>query len=217
MRPVVLRVLEGADKGRVFDGIELPVTLGREEGNSIQLNDERVSRYHAKIQEDHNELVLTDLESTNGTKVNGEDTQLRILRHGDMVTMGRSTILFGSREQIDERWNKFKDDADENKSEPSDFGKAVSQRIASDSNYQLSLLEEDPPQLPQRLSPGQAAQMSEVLEYIHLRLRKMVRHMEMGKNGKVVQINFNEWQHLLDLQSRISEYLRSIGHPEGDP
>ena len=214
MRPVVFRVLEGADKGQVFDRVELPITVGREEGNTIQLNDERVSRFHAKIQEDHDEVVLTDLESTNGTKVNGEDTQLRILRFGDMITMGRSTILYGSREQIDARWNKFKVELSENQSDLSDFGKALSQRIASDSNYQLSLLEDDPPMLPQRLTPGQAAQLYEVLEYIHLRLRKMVQHMEMGKNGKQVQINFNEWQHLLDLQARISEYLRSIGHPE---
>ena len=32
--------------------------------------------------------MLTDLESTNGTKVNGEDIQLRILRYGDMITRG---------------------------------------------------------------------------------------------------------------------------------
>jgi len=31
-----------------------------------------VSRFHLKIQEDHTRVVLTDLESTNGTKVNGE-------------------------------------------------------------------------------------------------------------------------------------------------
>ena len=84
---ITLRVLDGADRGRVFGDVALPVTVGREEGNSIQLNDERVSRFHLKIQEDHEKLVLTDLESTNGTKVNGEDIQLRILRYGDMITL----------------------------------------------------------------------------------------------------------------------------------
>ena len=47
--------------------------------------------------------MLTDLESTNGTKVNGEDIQLRILRFGDMISLGRSVLLFGKREQIAER------------------------------------------------------------------------------------------------------------------
>ncbi|MBW3596281.1 MAG: FHA domain-containing protein [Planctomycetes bacterium] len=98
-----LRVLDGADRGRVYDDLAPPITLGREEGNTIQLNDERVSRYHVKIQEDHDKLVLTDLESTNGTKVNGEDVQLRILRYGDMIALGRSVLLFGNRDQIASR------------------------------------------------------------------------------------------------------------------
>jgi predicted component of type VI protein secretion system len=76
------------------------VSIGREEGNTIQLNDERISRFHAKIQEDQDKLILTDLESTNGTKVNGEDVQLRILRYGDVISLGRSVLVYGSREQI---------------------------------------------------------------------------------------------------------------------
>ena len=100
---VTLRVLEGSDRGRVYEDLDPPVTIGREEGNSIQLNDERVSRFHVKIQDDHERLVLTDLESTNGTKVNGEVIQLRILRVGDTIGVGRSTLLFGSRDQIAER------------------------------------------------------------------------------------------------------------------
>jgi pSer/pThr/pTyr-binding forkhead associated (FHA) protein len=70
MTGITIRVLDGADRGRVFQNLAPPITLGREEGNTIQLNDERISRYHAKIQEDNNKLVITDLESTNGTKVN---------------------------------------------------------------------------------------------------------------------------------------------------
>jgi pSer/pThr/pTyr-binding forkhead associated (FHA) protein len=78
MAEITLRVLDGSDRGKVFDELPTPVTIGREEGNSIQLNDERVSRFHLKIQTDRDRVVLTDLQSTNGTKVNGEDIQLRI-------------------------------------------------------------------------------------------------------------------------------------------
>ena len=67
MAHITLRVLDGADRGRVYDQMTVPITIGREEGNNIQLNDERVSRFHLKIQEDQGKLVLTDLESTNGT------------------------------------------------------------------------------------------------------------------------------------------------------
>src|SRR5689334_9491231 len=100
MTRVTLRVLDGADRGQIFEELEAPVTIGREEGNSVQLNDERISRFHIKIQEDQGKLVLTDLESTNGTRVNGEDTQLRILKFGDVISVGRSVLLFGTKDQI---------------------------------------------------------------------------------------------------------------------
>jgi len=100
MGEVTLRVLDGADRGKVFQALPTPVTIGREEGNIVQLNDERISRFHIKIQEDQSKLVLTDLQSTNGTRVNGEEAQLRILRFGDVISLGRSVLLYGTREQI---------------------------------------------------------------------------------------------------------------------
>ena len=86
MALVTLRVLDGADRGRTFDDIPTPLTVGREEGNPIQLNDERISRFHLKIQEDDGKVVLTDLESTNGTKVNGESVHLCLVRPGDVLS-----------------------------------------------------------------------------------------------------------------------------------
>ena len=100
MTGITIRILDGADRGRVFDDLLPPITIGREEGNTIQLNDERVSRFHVKIQEDQEKIILTDLESTNGTKVNGEEIRLRLLRYGDLVSVGRTLLLFGSEEQI---------------------------------------------------------------------------------------------------------------------
>ena len=86
---LTLRVVQGADRGRVYSELKTPISIGREEGNTIQLNDERISRFHCKIQEDNDHLVLTDLESTNGTRVNGQDCQLRILRFGDIQTLAK--------------------------------------------------------------------------------------------------------------------------------
>src|SRR5271166_5746823 len=100
MPAVTFQVLEGIDKGRVFRDLSTPVTIGREEGNVLRLNDERVSRYHAKVQYDNGEVILTDLESTNGTRVNGTVISIRRLRHGDQVGVGRSILLFGSEQEI---------------------------------------------------------------------------------------------------------------------
>src|SRR5262245_57444863 len=97
---ITFQVLEGIDRGRVYRELPVPVTIGREEGNSLRLNDERVSRFHAKVQIDGDDHILTDLESTNGTRVNGTSVQIRRLRIGDRVGVGRSLLLFGSNEEI---------------------------------------------------------------------------------------------------------------------
>ena len=161
MKSITLRVLDGADRGRIFENLNAPISIGREDGNTIQLNDERVSRFHLKIQQDHNELVLTDLQSTNGTKVNNEEVQLRILRHGDMISVGRSTIVFGTRSQINRRLEQL---GQSGVSKKMDMSRQMSSDASvnhwtDDPNYQLALLDIDPPRLPERLSPGQAAQL----------------------------------------------------------
>src|SRR4051794_23256171 len=103
MRNVTFLVLEGVDKGRVYRELPIPVTVGREEGNAIRLNDERVSRFHAKVQVEDGDIILTDLESTNGTRVNGSAVQIRRLRAGDQVSIGRTLLLFGTMEEIEAR------------------------------------------------------------------------------------------------------------------
>jgi pSer/pThr/pTyr-binding forkhead associated (FHA) protein len=217
MTPITLRVLDGADRGQVFQIRSAPITIGREEGNSIQLNDERISRYHIKIQLDHDDLVLTDLESTNGTKVNGEEVQLRILRHGDMITVGRSTLIFGTRSEINQRFDRL---GNSELMEASDVSNSASQdKLAvkpdwkENPNYQLALLDLDPPHLPERLSPGQAAQLSEVLEFFHMHMRRIVSDVEISSRSPVVEMSLEQWQKFLDLQSRLAEYLRQIGTP----
>src|SRR5579859_5034169 len=100
MKSITFQVLEGIDKGKVFRDLPIPVTIGREEGNMIRLNDERVSRFHAKIQFDSEDVIITDLDSTNGTRVNGMPVQIRRLQPGDQISLGRSTLLFGSHAEI---------------------------------------------------------------------------------------------------------------------
>lgn len=218
MSAITLRVLDGADRGRVFTDMTPPVTIGREEGNTIQLNDERVSRFHIKIQEDHEKLVLTDLESTNGTKVNGEDIQLRILRFGDMITIGRSVLLFGSRDQIAHRLSEMrrKDVSLKGTIDPA-FSK---ESKASSLDFELNVANEggvmhslEPPDLPDRLTAGQAAQLSEVLEYVHIRIRNLLNSVRTEGKGERVSLEMREWQNLIELQSRLAEYLRDVTNP----
>ena len=218
MTRITLRVLDGADRGTVYENLEVPITIGREEGNSVQLNDERISRFHIKIQEDQDKLVLTDLESTNGTRVNGEDTQLRILRYGDVVSVGRSILLFGTRDQIANRLQDLRDDGIGDTSQLSS-GATDSEslsfelRLGASEDLQSTLHIPLPPDLPTQLSPGQSAQVSELLEYFHLRARQLVQAGMVDDQTNEVKISLSQWQDLLDMQSQLAEYLRAIGDP----
>ena len=225
MTRLTLRVLDGADRGKLFEDVEPPVTIGREEGNSVQLNDERISRFHLKIQEDQSKLVLTDLESTNGTRVNGEDTQLRILRFGDVIAVGRSVLLFGTREQIAQRLEELRNDGISETSEliAEELAQRVDSksisfelRLGSSEDLQSTLHIPSPPDLPDQLSPGQTAQVSEILEYLHLRTRLLVQSAGIDEEAGKATIPLANWQELLDLQSQLAEYLRKIGDPDWD-
>jgi len=218
MAGITLRVLDGADRGKIFEDVMTPVTIGREEGNTIQLNDERVSRFHVKIQEDNDKLVLTDLESTNGTKVNGEDIQLRILRVGDMIALGRSTLLLGTRQEIAKRLANLKPGfaknpaSDNNLGENSEQMLEVALKLRGEANWQAALHEADPPDIPKDLSPGQAAELSELIEYIQIRMRKLISTVDADRNAHRITLDASQWQYLLDINSRLAELLRKIGH-----
>ena len=93
MAQVSLQLLEGLERGPILRELNTPVTIGREDDNAVRLNDERVSRFHAKIQEDGGQLILTDLDSTNGNAINGHPIQMRVLQIGDQIAIGRCLLV----------------------------------------------------------------------------------------------------------------------------
>jgi pSer/pThr/pTyr-binding forkhead associated (FHA) protein len=219
MACVTLRVLDGANRGTIFQDVPTPITIGREEGNIIQLNDDRVSRFHLKIQEDEGQVVLTDLDSTNGTRVNGEHTQLRIIRPGDLIVLGRSILLVGTRQQIRQRLATM-DNGQPELVERYDqlleqFDRPSSSSLDWDRLEDLEVIQEwrQPPQLPQALSPGQSAQLAEILEYLLARVRHLLTSAQPGPSDTAVQLELAEWQNLIDIQARLANYLRRIGEP----
>lgn len=215
MTRLTLRVVQGADRGRVFSDLKPPITIGREEGNTIQLNDERISRFHCKIQEDNNHLVLTDLESTNGTRVNGQDCQLRILRFGDIIFLGRSLLLFGTHDQINHRVQDELTSEDEQVpvAHTKDMGDFELDSDLAQSVNQLNAFRSIPG-LPERLSPSQSAQLAELLEYFHDRVGEVVNMVQVDEKNPKIQLDLAQWQHILQVYSRLAEIIRGISDPD---
>src|SRR4051794_18571200 len=233
MAKVTFQVVEGVDKGRVFRDLPTPVTIGREEGNLLRLNDERVSRYHAKVQQDGDDIILTDLESTNGTRVNGTVVQIRRLRFGDRVCVGRSMLLFGSAEDI-----KARDASLGGAGKPSltgDMSASVlaqgpatvqantiagvadndldfdlnlkNQRVTSTSDA-LFLGDRALPPLPQKMTPSQAARLAEILDFLHRGLTCATEHIQAKEDGTQVSLGYADWQRVLAIQMLLARYLR---------
>lgn len=70
------------------------VTIGRHQDNDISLNDKAVSGHHAVVITILQDSFLEDLDSTNGTQVNGRQIAKHPLSHGDLISVGRNTLRF---------------------------------------------------------------------------------------------------------------------------
>ena len=85
--------ISGRSIGQIFLLTKEETTLGRAPECDIFLDDEGVSRHHAKIVEEDNQRVLMDLGSTNGTFIDNERIEVATLRDGLRIQLGTATIL----------------------------------------------------------------------------------------------------------------------------
>jgi hypothetical protein len=70
------------------------VTIGRLADSDVVIPDKGASRRHAQVRTKDGVSTLTDLGSTNGTKLNGQQIQTRALEDGDRITVGTTVIEY---------------------------------------------------------------------------------------------------------------------------
>lgn len=92
--PVRIQIIAGPDEGtaRRFRGVRMVV--GRGKGCDLELTDQSVSRRHLEMVHGEKGMLLRDLNSTTGTKVNGQKVTEQYLVHGDEVQIGRTKFKF---------------------------------------------------------------------------------------------------------------------------
>ena len=73
---------------------EQPLTIGRRPGNDIHIDNLAVSGDHAVIERLYNYHFVRDLDSTNGTLVNGKKINKQVLRHNDTIQIGKHTLAY---------------------------------------------------------------------------------------------------------------------------
>ncbi len=89
-----LIIKEGSGKGRQYQLNQGITTIGRDSGNDIILDDESLSRDHAKIRQENGIFYIRDLATTNGTFVNNENIVDKKLKDNDVITIGNVIFSF---------------------------------------------------------------------------------------------------------------------------
>lgn len=93
--PLTLEIIEGPDRGRRkrFQGVRM--VIGRGVDCELTLGDQSVSRRHVElVYGGESGMMLRDLVSGNGTRVNDERVEEVRLNHDDVITIGRTSIRF---------------------------------------------------------------------------------------------------------------------------
>jgi Nif-specific regulatory protein len=96
-----LIAINGTLKGSTFPLNADQVSIGRESASSIPLTHNSVSRRHCLIQRNGSEFVIRDLDSFNGTFVNGVPVNEQTLVHADQIKIGSLALLFLTDESED--------------------------------------------------------------------------------------------------------------------
>ncbi len=89
-----LVVINGVDLGKKYELTQDEVIIGRSSKVDIQIDEESISRNHAVIENDGEQVVIRDLRSTNGTYVNDRPVNECSLRDGDQIKVGRTIFKF---------------------------------------------------------------------------------------------------------------------------
>lgn len=91
---VVLVALDGPAAGSEYALTSERATLGRGPDVTFAFDDDAMSKQHAAFELATNGFRLVDLDSTNGTTVNGSPVSSADLKHGDKIALGRHTLQF---------------------------------------------------------------------------------------------------------------------------
>src|SRR5215213_1167419 len=93
MNPRIV-VIAGPLKDSVFELGEAELSIGRDSTNRVRLADSLLSRRHCRVTREGERFLLTDLESLNGTFVNGRPVREHPLAEGDRIDVGETRLVF---------------------------------------------------------------------------------------------------------------------------
>ena len=146
------------------------VTIGRRKNNDIVIENLAVSGHHAKIDTVGDGFVLTDLQSKNGCFVNEQLVTSHWLKHGDIINIGKHTLVFSYQEGEDR---------------PPDEDGNMDQTMVMDTPKHRKMVAKSAPAAPENKPPAkEAKQLSGTLAYLSGGEGEIVLAKKLMKLGK---------------------------------
>ncbi len=146
------------------------ITIGRRKNNDIVIENLAVSGHHAKIDTVGDGFVLTDLQSKNGCFVNEQLVTSHWLKHGDVINIGKHTLVFSYQEGEDRP--------------PEEEGK-MDQTMVMDTPQHRNMVAKSAPAALDLKHPSQSAtQLNGVLAYLSGGEGEVVLSKKLMKLGK---------------------------------
>lgn len=108
---IMLTVVQGsdADFGKSYNFTQHSIRIGRDRTNTIPVDDRKVSKHHCEISViktgELEQIIVKDLDSTNGTYINGESIGQWILQTGDKVSIGATVFRVNFNDEIEEEYH----------------------------------------------------------------------------------------------------------------
>ena len=68
------------------------IRIGRDEANDLAIEDDELSRFHCEVRPENGVAILIDMQSANGTILNGKEVSSAMLKAGDEIRIGRQLL-----------------------------------------------------------------------------------------------------------------------------
>ncbi len=95
---IVTHLIEDIKTKIFYKLIEPETVFGRSKTSDVSVNDPGISRKHFKLIKEGESIRLVDLESTNGTNINGSSIKAKMLRNGDKIEIGNTNFVYRRRD-----------------------------------------------------------------------------------------------------------------------
>ena len=214
----------------MFRDLPTPVTIGREDDNTVRLNDERVSRFHAKMQEDggtgdphrsgkhkrHTHQRPSDSNARPANRRPDRDWPVPACVREPRRSTAKVEAMLNSGRAAGDTDSHTSSDPSLSRDKPAiQTVKSIPRRSRKPRKINRANSSPKAPRFPRGLRPLQRAQVSDLLGYCHEQIRRILQSAtQENENGQAMRVAWQEWQRLLRLEMELAATMKKVADPD---